>query len=94
MKKVGVAQECSDERAELLADFQYKVYGRLDGQEIFDAPKMCVDTSSLEIQGEPNTRTEASVIIALETRPEIQALAKEVDDCAFNYEMVRMFCES
>ena len=47
------------------------MYGRLDGEKIFEAPKWCVDTTDLEIQGEPNTRSEASVIIALEKRPEI-----------------------
>ena len=63
-----VAEPCPENQREALQEFQNKIYGY---GKYKDTPKLCVDTSKLHIQGEPQTRTEASVTIQLEIHPDI-----------------------
>ena len=68
------------------------MYGESGSEKYKDAPKLCVDTSKLHIKGEPGTRSEASVTIQLELRPEIQKLKSDYEQCSVEVDWLRESC--
>ena len=50
------------------------MFGELESEKLKNNTKLCVDTSKLEIKGEPSTITEASAIIELVKRPDVDDL--------------------
>ena len=70
---LGVLKSCSDERKRDILEFQLKVHSKSDAEK-YTNNAVCLDTSSLYIQGEPDTRTEASVSIVYEVIPELWPL--------------------
>ena len=92
-EKIGLAEECPDDRRIQINDFQKKIYGEPGSQKYKDEAILCVDMSKLNIKGEPDTRTEESVTIELELRPEIAQYESDSQYCQDVYADLVHVCD-